>query len=235
MLTDHRTLVPNVAGVMVGIALFTSFLAVLQYVQTPPEVAGFGFGASVLSASVIYLVPGGVLGIAAAPFAGRVVVRRGALPTLLAGAVLGMAGFAMLAVLRGMPWAVVVGGALCQLAITVAFAALPALVVQAVERSETGVANAVNSIARSVGQALGSTVAVTLIAGSLDPATGFPRDAAYTQVALIGAAAFTAVLVVALLGIRADPHGGRPRRDPLADVEQATAGAGEWSPVSGIR
>ena len=235
MLTDHRTLVPNLAGVMVGIALFTSFLAVLQYVQTPPERAGFGFGASVLSASVVYLVPGGVLGIAAAPFAGRVVVRRGALPTLLAGAVLGVAGFVMLAVLRGMPWAVIVGGALCQLAITVAFAALPALVVQAVERSETGVANAVNSIARSVGQALGSTVAVTLIAGSLDPATGFPRDVAYTQVALIGAAAFTAVVVVAVLGIRADPQGGRPRRDPLAEVEQATAGAGEWSPVSGIR
>ena len=68
----------------------------------------------------------------------------------------------------------IVAGLLTQVAVTVAYAALPALVVQAVSEEETGVANAVNSIARSVGQALGSTVAVTLIAASFDPATGYP-------------------------------------------------------------
>ena len=35
MLADRRTIVPNVAGLMTGIALFASFLAVLQYVQAP--------------------------------------------------------------------------------------------------------------------------------------------------------------------------------------------------------
>ena len=58
MLADRRTVIPNVAGLMTGVALFASFLAVLQYVQAPPEVAGYGFGASVLEASVIYLLPG---------------------------------------------------------------------------------------------------------------------------------------------------------------------------------
>jgi hypothetical protein len=47
-----------------------------------------------------------------------------------------------------------VGGVLTQLSVTVAYAALPTLVVQAVDENETGVANAVNSIARSVGQAV---------------------------------------------------------------------------------
>jgi predicted MFS family arabinose efflux permease len=233
MLADRRTVVPNVAGVMVGIALFTSFLAVLQYVQTPPGQAGYGFDATVLEASVVYLLPGGVLAIVASPFAGKVVTRYGALPTLLAGGLFGLTGFVLLALLRGSPWVVVVGGLLTQLAITVAFAALPALVVQAVEPPETGVANAVNSIARSVGQALGSTLAVTLIAGSLDPATGFPRDVAYTQVALIGAGACAAVVVVAVLGSRAERPGRRSRRHPSADVAEATAGA--WSPARGSR
>ncbi len=73
MLTDRRTVVPNIAGVMVGIALFTSFLAVLGYVQTPPGPAGYGFGASVLEASVVYLLLGGILSIIASPFAGKVV------------------------------------------------------------------------------------------------------------------------------------------------------------------
>jgi predicted MFS family arabinose efflux permease len=236
MLADRRTIVPNVAGLMTGIALFASFLAVLQFVQAPPERTGYGFGASVLEASVVYLVPGGVAGIALAPFAGRLVTRLGALPTLLGGAASGVAGFLLLAFLRSEPWLVIVAGVLTQLAVTVAYAALPALVVRAVREEETGVANAVNSIARSVGQALGSTVAVTLIAGSFDPATGYPRDVAYTQVSLIGTLASLAVAVTAVVGLVADRHGrGGHRRDALTAVEEATAGAGEWSPVSGIR
>ena len=236
MLADRRTIIPNVAGLMTGVALFASFLAVLQYVQAPPEITGYGFGASVLEASVIYLVPGGVAGIALAPFAGRLVTRLGALPTLIAGAISGIAGFTMLAFLRSEPWLVIVAGLLTQVAVTVAYAALPALVVQAVREEETGVANAVNSIARSVGQALGSTVAVTLIAASFDPATGYPSAIAFTQVALIGAIASLAVMVVGVVGLLADRRSGTGHRpDPLAEVEEATARAGEWSPVSGIR
>jgi predicted MFS family arabinose efflux permease len=236
MLSDRRTVVPNIAGLMTGIALFASFLAVLQYVQVPPEVTGYGFGASVLEASVVYLLPGGVAGILLAPFAGRLVTRLGALPTLIGGAIFGIAGFTLLAFLRDRPWQLILAGLLTQLAVTVAYAALPALVVQAVDEEETGVANAVNSIARAVGQALGSTVAVTLIAAGLDPATGFPRAIAFTEVALLGAISSLAVSVVGVVGLLADRrHGTGHRPDPLAAVEEATARAGEWTPVSGIR
>ena len=236
MLTDRRTVVPNIAGLMTGIALFASFLAVLQYVQSPPEVTGYGFGAGVLEAAVVYLLPGGIAGILLAPFAGRLVGRLGALPTLATGAALGAAGFGLLAGLRGEPWLVIVAGLLTQLAVTVAYAALPALVVDAVRPEETGVANAVNSIARSVGQALGSTLAVTLIAGSLDPATGLPRAIAFTLVALIGLVASVAVLGVALLGLLGERRSGPDHRSGrLSPADEATTRAGEWSPVSGLR
>nr|WP_204262245.1 MFS transporter [Blastococcus saxobsidens] len=232
MLTDRRTVVPNIAGLMTGIALFASFLAVLEYVQSPPEVTGYGFGAGVLEAAVVYLLPGGIAAILLAPFAGRVVGRFGALPTLMAGAASGVAGFALLAGLRGEPWLVILAGLLTQMAVTVAYAALPALVVEAVREDETGVANAVNSIARAVGQALGSTLAVTLIAASLDPDTGYPRAIAFTLVALMGAGASAAVVAVALLGMRSDRRSARRHGD---DVDAATAGGPEWSPVSGLR
>jgi hypothetical protein len=52
-------------------------------------------------------------------------------------------------------------------------------------------------------------------------------------VALIGVLSSAAVLVVAVVGMRGDRRARRP--DPLSDVEEATARAGEWSPVSGIR
>lgn len=236
MLADRRTIVPNVVGLLTGIAMFASFLAVLQYVQSPPEVTGYGFGATVLEATVIYLLPGGILGILLAPFAGSVVTRFGGQPVLVVGAVFGTAGFVLLTWFRSGSWAVIGAGLLTQVAVTIAYAALPSLVVQAVREDETGVANAVNSISRSVGQALGSTLAVTLIAARIDPATGLPRDVAFTMVGLIGVGASLAILAAALLGLWADRRAERRRRpDPLAELEEATAGAGEWTPVSGLR
>ncbi|MGY1806657.1 MFS transporter [Blastococcus sp. SYSU D00669] len=231
LLTDRRMVLPNIAGLLTGVCIFTSFLGVLQYVQTPPAVAGYGFGASVLEAAVVYLLPGGIAGIVVAPLAGRVVSRVGALPTLLTGAVSGIAGFAVLALFRGAPWLFVLAGLLTQLSVTVAYAALPALVVHAVRPDETGVANAVNSIARSSGQALGSTVAVALLAAGLDPATGLPRESAYAWIGAVGLACCGGVALVSALGWRSERRGP----DELADVEEATAGAGEWSPVSGLR
>ena len=232
LLTDRRMVVPNIAGLLTGMCIFTSFLAVLQYVQTPAEVAGYGFGATVLEAAVLYLLPGGIAGILVAPLAGRVVGRVGALPTLLGGALVGVAGFAVLVFLRSHPWQFVLAGVLTQLSVTVAYAALPTLVVHAVRPGETGVANAVNSIARSAGQALGSTVAVTLLAADLDPATGLPREAAYGWIGLVGLACSAGVAVVSLAGRHLERRAGP---DELADVEEATARAGEWSPVSGLR
>jgi predicted MFS family arabinose efflux permease len=236
MLADRRTVVPNVVGLLTGVAMFASFLAVLQYVQSPPEVTGYGFGATVLEATVVYLLPGGILGILLAPFAGSVVTRFGGQPILAVGATFGTAGFVLLTWFRSESWAVIGAGLLTQVAVTIAYAALPSLVVQAVHEDETGVANAINSICRSLGQALGSTLAVTLIAARIDPDTGLPRDVAFTLVACIGVGASVAILGVALLGLWGDRRAARTRRpDPLAEVEEATAGAGEWSPVSGIR
>jgi predicted MFS family arabinose efflux permease len=220
---------------MTGVGLFVSFLAVMQYVQTPPGAAGYGFGASVLEAAVVYLLPGGVVGILLAPMAGTVVDRIGALPTLLTGAVSGVVAFVVFALGRSEPSLVVVAGLLSQVWVTVAYAALPTLVVRAVQRSETGVANAVNSIARSLGQAVGSTLTVALLGASLDPATGQPSASGFTAVALLGGGAAAAVALVSVAGIVQARRGGPPDPDDLHDVEQATARSGEWSPVSGIR
>ena len=235
LLADPRMLVPNLAGLATGVGLFVSFLAVMQYVQTPPDAAGYGFGAPVLEAAVVYLLPGGVLGIALAPVAGRVVDRIGPLLTLLGGSVAGVAGFVVLAAGRAEPALVVVAGLLTQAWVTVAYAALPALVVSAVRSSETGVANAVNSIARAVGQAAGSTVTVAVLAATLDPATGFPAAGAFTAVSLLGAGAALVVVLVSAGGMARARRQDPPEGGGTAGVERATACAGEWSPVSGIR
>ncbi len=233
LLADRRMLVPNIAGLMTGFGLFASFLAVTQFVQVPAA-AGYGFGASTLQAAVVYLLPGGVVGIVLAPFAGQVVARIGGLTTLLIGAASGLVGFVLFATARATPWVVVLVGLLTQLAVTVAFAALPALVVQAVEPAETGVANGVNSITRSVGSALASALIITVVAGSAD-ATGLPSSGSFTVVAILGGGSALITAAAALWGRAGERRAGGRRPDDLEDVERATACAGEWSPVSGIR
>ncbi|MBA3524186.1 MAG: MFS transporter, partial [Geodermatophilaceae bacterium] len=196
LLTDRRIVVPNIAGLMIGFGLFTSFLAVTTFVEVDPARAGYGFGASTWEAAVVFLLPGGIVGIALSPLAGQVVARFGALWVMLAGGVSALAGFALFTLARDEVWQVVLFGVLLQLAVVVAFAALPALVVDAVEPGETGVANAVNSICRSVGIALASAVIVTVVAGSYDPATGAPTALAFTVVGVLGVASSVVVVVV---------------------------------------
>jgi hypothetical protein len=82
--------------------------------------------------------------------------------------------------------------------VTVAYAALPALLVAGVRPAETGVANAVNSIARSVGQAVGSTVTVAVLSAGTG-ASGFPSAASFTAVALVGAGSAAGVAAVTLV------------------------------------
>jgi len=52
----------NLATIFVGMGLYFAFLGLTQFVQISSETAGYGFGATVLEASVVYLLPGALTG-----------------------------------------------------------------------------------------------------------------------------------------------------------------------------
>ncbi len=225
LMANRPLLVTNATGVFVGIAMFVSFLGVSAFVQTPSAL-GYGFGASVLAASSVYLLPGALLGIVVAPAGARMVNRFGAPATLATAGVAGTVGFALMAVLHGASWELITGSVLVNGAVSLAFAAMPALIVAEVAPSQTGVANSVNSIARSVGSSLASALVVTLLASDVLP-SGVPAQSAYVAAFGVGAAAMLAVAVLALAGL---PRGGRsvaagPLRARSRDGEPAMAGA----------
>ncbi|MER7279070.1 MFS transporter [Dactylosporangium sp. NPDC000244] len=198
MLSHRPIVVANAAGLFLGFAMFAVFLAVSALVQTPHAVAGYGFGASVLAASLVYLLPGTAGGVITAPLGGRLVARFGAKPTLVIAAVLAGAGFAMLAVLHSATWEVIVGALVVNTGVTFGYAALPALLIAHVEPAETGIANSVNSIARSVGMSLGTAFVVTMMTRNPIPGpVPLPREAQFVTVFVIGAvlAAIAAAVV----------------------------------------
>ncbi|WIM99853.1 MFS transporter [Actinoplanes oblitus] len=202
MLSHRPIVVANAAGLFLGFAMFAVFLAVSALVQTPHALAGYGFGASVLAASLVYLLPGTAGGVITAPLGGRLVARFGAKTTLVIAALLAGAGFVLLAVLHAATWQVIVGALVVNTAVTFGYAALPALLIAHVEPAETGIANSVNSIARSVGMSLGTAFVVTML--TRNPIPGplpLPREAQFVTIFVIGAvlAALAAVTVAWLL------------------------------------
>ena len=82
-------LLTNLATMFVGMGLYFAFLGLTQFVQIPREAAGYGFGATVLEASVVYLLPGAVTGFLVALISGRFIDRFGARPVLVVAAARG--------------------------------------------------------------------------------------------------------------------------------------------------
>ncbi len=62
MFVHRPVLATNIAGMLLGFAMFGQFLGTSSFVQVPEGLAGYGFSASVLRASVAYLLPGALLG-----------------------------------------------------------------------------------------------------------------------------------------------------------------------------
>lgn len=202
MLTRKAMLLTNLATVLVGTGLYFGFLGLTMFVQTPRDIAGYGFSASVLHASLVFLLPGVFTGFVTATASGRFIDRFGARRVLAAGTAAGVIGFTLLALWHAAPWQVIVAGIATNAYISLAYGALPALVVSEAEPDETGVATGVNAIARTVGSSVAAALVAVILAHSTGR-TGFPSERAFVTIFVAGAVtAALATLLIALSGDR---------------------------------
>jgi MFS family permease len=197
MLTRRAMLFTNLATIFVGMGLYFAFLGLTQFVQIPRDAAGYGFSATVLEASVVYLLPGAVTGFLVAMISGRFIDRYGARPVLVVAAISGIAGFLFIALAHSAAWQVIAAGILANGYIALGYGALPALVVSEVEAGETGVATSMNAIARTIGSSTAAAVVAVLL-GS--PAANIvPPESGFVAIFLGGAA--TAALAMVLIAL----------------------------------
>ena len=211
MFMHRQVAFTNVAGLFVGFASFTSFIGISYFVQVPKALAGYGFTASVLRASVEYLLPSALIALIAAPVGGLLVRRIGARYTLAAGSLVGVAGFAWLAWGHGSTANVIIAGMLAGIAIAFGYAAMPALIASSVPVEQTGIANGINSISRSVGSSIASAVVTSLLASKVIsglPAgiPALPQESQFTLSFAIAAVALLLTVVVAVLGLTRNPR-----------------------------
>jgi EmrB/QacA subfamily drug resistance transporter len=184
----------NLTGLLVGFAMFSSFLLIPQFAQATAQ-AGYGFGASVTGAGLL-LFPAAIAQLIAGPLAGRLGVVIGFRTTLAMGAGFAAAAFVLLVVAHEAKWEFVVAGALLGAGISFAFASMANLIVGAVPQSQVGIATGINTVTRTVGGAFGAAVATAILAGHTIAGTPLPTEGAYE-------AAFLMSAVGALLAIGA--------------------------------
>ena len=195
MLTRRPIMFTNLATIFVGMGLYFAFLGLTLFVQIPREAAGYGFGATVLEASVVYLLPGAFTGFLVALVSGRFIDRHGARPVLLVAATAGIAGFLFITFAHSHTWQIIVASVLANAYISLGYGALPALVVSEVDASETGVATSMNAIARTIGSSLAAAVVAMLLSRSV-PGTGVPMESSFFAIFLGGAVTSTLALVL---------------------------------------
>jgi EmrB/QacA subfamily drug resistance transporter len=203
----------NLAGFLLGGGMYASFVLIPQFVEEPKS-TGYGFGASVLAGGIFLLPSTGTM-LLTGSLAGRVAGRFGSKQALVFGAAISAASFVLLSVAHDHPWDIYVAAALLGAGIGLAFAAMGNLIVQAVPVEQTGVASGMNTVMRTIGGAVGSQVAATLIAGHLG-AGGLPAEHGYVLAFLLSLAFLAVCILASLLVPGRRPRGRGQRLDPAA-------------------
>ncbi|MDP9262109.1 MAG: MFS transporter [Actinomycetota bacterium] len=192
----------NAVALLLGFGMYSSFILLPQLVETPTR-AGYGFGASVTQAG-LFMVPSTLAMLIVGSQTGRLEKLFGSKPPLLAGGVLALVSFLMLAFTRGERWEIYVAAALLGSGIGLAFAAMANLIIENVGPEQTGVATGMNTVTRTVGGGFGGAATASVIAGTVG-VSGYPSAHGYTAAFTLCAIALAVGVVVGL---------GIPQRRP---------------------
>lgn len=187
----------NLATLLVGFAMFGSFILMPQLLQAPID-TGYGFGYSATQAGLV-MAPGALLSLGAGPLSGYLAARLGAKVPMAAGSLLASVGLALVG-LRHDTLPEVMGFSLitsCGLGLV--FAAMPNLIVEAVPSEMTGQATGVNALVRTAGSSVGGQVSAALLAAGTVAGGLYSSNAAFTQAFVTSAALAVAAAIVGTL------------------------------------
>jgi MFS family permease len=193
----------NLAALLIGFSFYANSLATAQLVQEP-KWTGYGLGESIV-VSGLCLLPGGLAMVVLSPVSARISSTRGPRFTLAIASVLMAAGYVVRLFTSGDVAGIVIGATVVSAGTAVAYSALPALIMHAVPVTETAAANGLNTLMRTIGQAICSTIVVTVLTNVTLTKAGqvAPALSAYLIVFVIaGVSAAVAAGLVLLIPVR---------------------------------
>ncbi|MGW2960088.1 MFS transporter [Streptomyces sp. NPDC001220] len=219
-LVDLRTtarpavLFTNLASIMVGVSFYVVSLVLPQLLQLP-KATGYGLGQSMVTAGLL-VAPLGLTMMFTAPVYARLSAKYGPKTTLILGMLIIGIGYGAGLGLMSAAWQSLVIAVVLGAGIGLAYSSLPALIVGAVPASETGAANGLNTLMRSIGTSVSSAVIGMVLANTANHVGGvaIPTMHGFRVSFMIATGAVAVGLVLALL---------LPRRSrPAAEAAQHT-------------
>ncbi|MFJ1972548.1 MFS transporter [Streptomyces sp. NPDC087903] len=230
-LVDLRTtakkqvLFTNLASVALGFSMFAMSLVLPQLLQLPTQ-TGYGLGKSMMTVGLV-LAPQGLVMMAMSAVSAGVTKAKGPKVTLMIGALIVAAGYGVSLVLMSEVWHLVLVSCVIGAGVGFTYGALPALIMGAVDPTQTGAANSLNTLMRSLGTSFASALAGVILAQMTTDfgGTALPAENGFKTVMAIGAgAALLAFAIATLIPKRPAPSAVAPSSDP-APTAQAAADA----------
>ncbi|MFF9057993.1 MFS transporter [Streptomyces sp. NPDC014882] len=210
-LVDLRTsarpavLFTNLASIMVGVSFYVVSLVLPQLLQLPKS-TGYGLGQSMVTAGLL-VAPLGLTMMVTAPVYARLSAKYGPKITLILGLLIIAIGYGAGLGLMSAAWQSLVIAVVLGAGIGLAYSSLPALIVGAVPASETGAANGLNTLMRSIGTSVSSAVIGMVLADTANDVGGVavPTMHGFRVSFLIATAAVAVGLLLALFLPRNTP------------------------------
>ncbi|WP_425402205.1 MFS transporter [Gordonia shandongensis] len=201
-------LLTNIASIATGFAFYAMQMMPIQVLEAPTS-SSTGIGLDIVNASLV-LMPAGLVMFAFSYVSAWLTRIRGARISLATGgAVISVGYLAFLVMIVG-PWHptwpfMLVVNAFIGAGLGIAYSAMPALIMDWVPVTQTGEANGVNALMRSVGTSSATAVIGMILAASVEHVPGAPLGAntvptpgAYVWAAVISLAACVTASVSAL-------------------------------------
>ncbi|MPY60681.1 MFS transporter [Streptomyces spongiae] len=185
----RQVLFTNLASVALGFSMFAMSLVLPQLLQLP-EQTGYGLGRSMLTVGLV-LAPQGLVMMAMSAVSAGVTKARGPKVTLMIGALIVAAGYALNIVLMSEVWHLILVSCVIGAGVGFTYGALPALIMGAVDPAQTGAANSLNTLMRSLGTSFASAIAGVVLAQMTTDFGGhaLPSENGFKVVMAIGAGA----------------------------------------------
>ncbi|MCI3276236.1 MFS transporter [Streptomyces cylindrosporus] len=205
----RQVLVTNLASIALGFGMFAMSLVLPQLLQLP-EATGYGLGKSLLTAGLV-MAPSGLVMMAIAPVSAALSRARGPKTSLMLGSLIVAAGYALQIAFMSEVWQFVLVSCVIGSGIGFTYGAMPALIMGAVPPSQSGAANSLNTLMRSIGTSTASAVAGVILSQMTTNlgSVALPSENGFrTVLAVGGGAALLAFAVASFIprhrGARAD-------------------------------
>ncbi|MEU1271162.1 MFS transporter [Streptomyces sp. NPDC005799] len=227
LVSRPRVGLSHVAALLTGFAFYANSLVTAQLVQAP-KATGYGLGLSIVQTGLC-LLPGGVTMLLFSPVSARISAARGPRITLALGAAVIACGYVVRIADSRDLWMIILGATVVSIGTTLAYSALPTLILRAVPAGQTASANGVNVLMRTIGQATSSAAVAAVLVHHTSPVGGLPVPTLHGYLmafAMAGAIALAAAATALTIpGDSADGGTRRARGRTRGSRDEALEGA----------